>query len=126
VPNIPSRFQSNAGNQNMHTIVLAYVPTAVVPQPPNMTWPLVSPAPFATSPPLQRLKMWCCGDRQRNRCKVGPRSVVPCGHETTVITIGTVYAYNRQYLNARHREINVVDPSLPRHLNGEMADNRHQ
>ena len=50
---------------------------------------------------------------------------VPECHVTAAITIGCVDAYNKEFLISKHRELNTIDPSVPRHLNAEQANNRH-
>ena len=128
---IPSRFLSNAGGNNMHTVCIAFVPQCVIPQPSEMSWNMINrdpndPHSFTYSPPLKRLQMWICGDRARNRCKVGARTVIPCAHELSAIALGCVFAYNPALQTPHHRDLNVIDPSKPRHLNAELATNRHQ
>lgn len=126
VPGLPAKYKSNANNANRHTVVLAYVPSCVPPQHPDKNWDLVVPAPSQHSPPLQRLQMWCCGDRRHNHCKTGARTSFPEVHVMTAVAIGCVHAYNRQWLKSSHRRLNVLDPSLPNHMTAELVGDRHQ
>ena len=109
----------------MHTTVLAYVPVAVPPQHPDLSWPLQFPARGQQSLALQHIVMCCCGPREVNRCKPGARTVVPDAHITAHLPLGGCAAYDHWFLRNIHRELNAVNPSLDEHLNAEMCMNRY-
>ena len=109
----------------MHTAVIAYVPVAVPPQHPDVAWPLQFPARGQQSPQLQHIVMWCCGPRHLNRCKAGARTIIPDAHITLALLLGGCAAYDNWFLRSIHRELNTTNPSLPEHINAEIAMNRY-
>ena len=109
----------------MHTAVLAYVPVPVPPQHPDLTWPLQFPARGQQSLALQHIVMWCCGPPHLSRCKPGALTIVPDAHSTVALLLSGCAAYDHWFLRSIHRELNALNPSLPEHINAEIAMNRY-